>query len=313
MQLSDEKLLELWRDPSFSGSFRGVRNFQTLLKTDLNVNVSEKRLLNLLKTDPIFLIHQRPKPILNRRKYNVNFYGQLVQIDIAFMFEDSETKDKAFLIAVDAFSLKIFVEPLKDKTTPNVLSALKKIFAEFDHPIYEIQSDMGKEFKNVIIKKFLKEHHTLLRFKRGKNKASFAEYGILLVKRRLYMILRSELSQKWVSYLKTTVQGLNNTPMKRLGWLTPSSIKDERDSVRVQNAKSQEGINVIKPLTYKQQSENQLNYKGDLQKEDYVYLDFPQKIFDKSFDVSVKSEAFFHDFQKRTPFLLKNYLKHFRN
>ena len=127
------------------------------------------------------------------------------------------------------------------------------------------------------------------------------------------MILRSELSQKWVSYLKTTVQGLNNTPMKRLGWLTPSSIKDERDSVRVQNAKSQEGINVIKPLTYKQQSENQLNYKGDLQKEDYVYLDFPQKIFDKSFDVSVKSEAFFHDFQKRTPFLLKNYLKHFRN
>ena len=59
MELSDEKLLELWRDPSFSGSFRGVRNFQTLLKTDLNVNVSEKRLLNLLKTDPIFLIHQR--------------------------------------------------------------------------------------------------------------------------------------------------------------------------------------------------------------------------------------------------------------
>ena len=192
MELSDEKLLELWRDPSFSGSFRGVRNFQTLLKTDLNVNVSEKRLLNLLKTDPIFLIHQRPKPILNRRKYNVNFYGQLVQIDIAFMFEDSETKDKAFLIAVDAFSLKIFVEPLKDKTTPNVLSALKKIFAEFDHPIYEIQSDKGKEFKNVIIKKFFKEQHTLLRFKRGKNKASFAEYGILLVKRRLYMILRSE-------------------------------------------------------------------------------------------------------------------------
>ena len=52
MSVSDEEILKLWRDPNFAGSYRGVRAFQTLLKTDLNIDVSEQRLLNILKTDP---------------------------------------------------------------------------------------------------------------------------------------------------------------------------------------------------------------------------------------------------------------------
>ena len=58
MSVSDEEILKLWRDPNFAGSYRGVRAFQTLLKTDLNIDVSEQRLLNILKTDPLFLMHQ---------------------------------------------------------------------------------------------------------------------------------------------------------------------------------------------------------------------------------------------------------------
>ena len=56
--VSDKKLLELWRDPSFTGSYRGIKTFQTLLKTDLNIDVSEEHLYKVIKTDPIFLIHQ---------------------------------------------------------------------------------------------------------------------------------------------------------------------------------------------------------------------------------------------------------------
>ena len=55
--VSDKRLLQLWRDPNFSGSYRGIKTFQTLLKTDLNVDVSEKHLYQLIKTDPIFIIH----------------------------------------------------------------------------------------------------------------------------------------------------------------------------------------------------------------------------------------------------------------
>ena len=52
--VSDEKLLELWRSPTFDGSYRGIKTFQLLLKTDLNIDVSQERLYSVLKKDPIF-------------------------------------------------------------------------------------------------------------------------------------------------------------------------------------------------------------------------------------------------------------------
>ena len=52
--ISDDKLLELWRDPIFSGSYIGVKTFQILLKTDLNINLSESRLFKILRNDQIF-------------------------------------------------------------------------------------------------------------------------------------------------------------------------------------------------------------------------------------------------------------------
>ena len=272
-KFSDSEILKLWHDPSFSGSFRGVRTFQRLLKTDLNINISEERLSNILKTDTLFLIHQRPKRNFDRRKYNVHFYGQLVQIDLAFMFPDETTKERYFLLAIDVFSFKIFAEPLKDKSSEAVTNAMKKNFKRFNHQIYEIQADRGKEFIAQTFKYLLKQHKTFIRFKRGKNKAAIAEYGILLVKKKLYLLLRSQMTHEWSGHLRSVTESLNNTPLKRLGWLTPNTIKDEAGSVFVQNAKEKLGIPSIRDPTFQEQSENQKLYRGDLKIGDYVYLE----------------------------------------
>jgi len=296
MAISDEEILKLWRDKNFAGSFRGVRNFKVLLKTDRGVDVSEERLLKILKTDPIYLLHKTTKRKIQRRHYDVNFYGQLVQIDLAYMFSSEETNYKYFILAVDAYSFKIFVEPLRDKSALTVSDALKKIFKKFDAPIYEVQSDQGKEFLGKETQVLFKSLKILFREKQGKNKASFAEYGILLIKRKLYMLLRSELSKNWVENLQQVCDGLNNTPLKRLGWLTPNSIHSELDSVKVNAARKEANISVYKDPSYKEQFDNQNSYKGDLSENDFVYLDFQEKLFDKSFDVSV---SLFHSKLKR--------------
>ena len=80
-KISDKRLLELWRDPYFEGSFRGITAFQTLLKTNLNIDVSQKKLLHLFKTDRLYLMHQR-RQVTSRRKYDLNFYGELLQAGI---------------------------------------------------------------------------------------------------------------------------------------------------------------------------------------------------------------------------------------
>jgi len=76
--VSDSKLLELWKDPHFEGSFRGLNAFQTILKTNLNIFVPIKRLRELFKNEKFYLIHQRRKTV-TRRHYDLNFVGELLQ------------------------------------------------------------------------------------------------------------------------------------------------------------------------------------------------------------------------------------------
>lgn len=286
--ISDEKIIQLWRDPNFSGSYTGIKTFQILLKTDLNKDVSEDRLYKVLKRDQNYLIHQRKYRKIERRHYDVNFYGQLVQIDLAHMFEDTQTGSKYFVLLIDVFSFKIFATPISEKSSKKVAEVLQKIFFEFGADIYEIQADRGTEFKGKECKELFKQHKILFRFKTGKNKANFAEEGIFLVKKKLYMLLRGILSQNWASRLQKVVEQLNHTPLKRLGWLSPESITAIKDTVKVNAAKSKNNIDIYKEPTYTEQQNNKITYKGDIREGDFVYLDFDEKLFDKSFDVSVR-------------------------
>ena len=169
--VSDQKLLQLWRDPTFNGSYRGIKTFQTLLRTDLDISVTETHLYKLLKTDPIFLIHQKPHRNFDRRSYDIRNYGELVQADLAFMFEIDGYR--YFLLAIDCFSSKIFTVPLKSKDSKEVSNAFKEIFENFGSKIYEIETDQGKEFLGKT-KTLFTEKNILYRVKFGKNKANFA-------------------------------------------------------------------------------------------------------------------------------------------
>ena len=285
--ISDKEILQLWRSPIFEGSYRGIKTFQVLLKTNLNIDVSQNRLYNILKTDPIFLIHQKPQRDFERRHYDVKNYGELVQADIAYMFDYNDFK--YFLLVVDCFSSKIFCKALKNKSSESVAKAFEIIFKEFGAQIYEIQTDRGKEFLGPC-KTLFKTKDILYRTKLGKNKANFAEHSILVVKRKLYMLLRGILSQDWVKFLPKVVEGLNDTPMQRLGWLKPNSIKSEVDSVKVKSAQLKNNIEVYEEPSFHNQEENQKNYESNqknLQVNNYVYLSFEENLFAKSFDVSV--------------------------
>lgn len=104
------------------------------------------------------------------------------------------------------------------------------------------------------------------------------------------MSLRGNLSQDWLKLLEITVDALNSTPTSRIGYLTPNSITSESDSTRVQTARKNLNIKSFSEENFKTQLQNQKYYnktKAQFRVNDYVYLDFNQKWFDKSCDVSV--------------------------
>jgi hypothetical protein len=276
----------LWKDPNFDGSFRGIKTFQAFLKTDKDIDVPQDRLYKILKNDAIYLLHKQPNRNFQRRKYDVRFYGELVQADIAYMFKWEEFQ--YFLLAIDCFSTKIFTEPLKTKSSEEVAAALKKIFNEFGAQIIEIQTDRGKEFLGKSCRDLFKNQRIVYRSKYGQNKANFAENAIGRIKRKLYMLLRSQLNHNWVAALGKVVSSFNNTPTKSIGWLKPNDIKSKIDSIEVNEQRREHGIEVYKEPTFKEQLQLQKHEDPKSFKiNDYVYLDFDQKTFDKSFDTQV--------------------------
>jgi hypothetical protein len=270
---------------------RGIRTFQAFLKTDMKIDIPEKRLYNILKNDAIYLLHLQPKRKFTRRKYDVRFYGELVQADIAYMFKWEDVQ--YFILLIDCFSKKIFAEPLKNKSSEFVSQALKKIFNEFGAPITEIQTDRGKEFLGKSCQDLFKQQHIVYRSKFGQNKANFAENAIGRIKRKLYMLLRSKLSHNWTQELPKVVLAFNNTPLENLGWLKPNDIKSKLDTLLVEEQRKKYGIEVYREPSFQEQLalENKL-IPNALNINDYVYLDFDSKTFDKSFDTQVCTQNF---------------------
>ena len=103
MTLSDEKIIELWKNIDFSGSYRGIHMFRVLLHTDLGIDISEARLYSALSKEPTFLMHQRKYRPIERRKYITHCYGGLTQADCAYMVPDGSTGQKLFLLLVDVY------------------------------------------------------------------------------------------------------------------------------------------------------------------------------------------------------------------
>ena len=57
--LSDEQILNLYKDTDFTGAWSGARTFKLFLKFDKNENVSLRRIYKILKQIPLYVMNQR--------------------------------------------------------------------------------------------------------------------------------------------------------------------------------------------------------------------------------------------------------------
>lgn len=283
--LTDEDIIKLFRNPEFKGSFSGMKNFQIFLKTDLNENVSLQRLYNVIKNYPDYIYQLKPIRKFPTRNYVTDSFGELMEIDLGFM--PTFNLFRYFLCLVDVFSWHIWCVALKKKNGPVVGKALEKVFDEINSPITKIQADSGTEFignKDVFIK-----HKILFKTKHLKNKAAMAEHAIYLVKRKLYMIMRSEKSKNWVKYLPIAVKLLNERHVKKIGNLAPGNINSMFDDEKVRQAVKAQNAPQAEEPNWHEQNRLQAEYEksNGFQKNDFVYLDYKEKTFAKSFDLKI--------------------------
>ena len=277
--LSDEEIIELWKDPSFTGSFSGVANFARALELEKNVTISRRRLFEILRKDEDFLLETRKiRKHFPRRSMNLHGYGKLFQSDVAFMMPVNNYI--GFLLCIDIFSRKIFCELLQSKRAEDIRQAFNNIFKEAKVIPEKLETDQGTEFRGN--KAYFLKNGIFFKEKFGKNKASFAEHSILLVKTKLFRIMRTHLTDTWPSFLKIVVQNINNLPNIAIGGLKPAEIETPEDTPLIDKA-----LGYKSDVTYEQQILNQSNYEKRtdlLQVGQCVFIDFPPTVLEKSYD-----------------------------
>jgi hypothetical protein len=164
-------------------------------------------------------------------------------------------------------------------------------FASATNKIFDlIFSFRGTEFRGACIKLF-REKKIYYKTKYPPNKASEAEHNIFVIKNILYRLLKSELSKDWVKFLPKVTESLNNSPLERLGFLTPNDVSTVADTVLVEQALKANNIRRPQIPTFQQQTSNQETYEKsskNFQVDDYCYLNFPPETFEKSFYAGVQ-------------------------
>lgn len=144
-------------------------------------------------------IHRYARKSFERRKHSMRGIADTLQADLIDMqnYAQNNRGYKYILIAIDIFSKRAYVEPMKDKTAKSTTEAMEKIFKRVGERIRNLHTDDGKEFFNRAMVQLLKQYGSINHYSTYTGqKASIVERLIRTIKRKLYMQLSLQGSNK---------------------------------------------------------------------------------------------------------------------
>ena len=179
-------------------------------------------------------MHKRiTKKKFPRRKVIVRYPYFIFQADLLELKQSLKYHNDRFsfiLVIIDAFSRKLWTEPMKNKKAISTAEAFEKIFKSLPKYPSTIQVDRGKEFWNVQVEAVLKKYGIMLFSTKSIIKASMAERVIQTIRNRLEKYMTKHKSKRWVEYLPKLVDNYNETPHSSIG-MAPNHVTEKNRQV----------------------------------------------------------------------------------
>ena len=193
-----EKVLEdLYMNPRKPSSLGGVERLFKAAKLAIPA-LKKEQVVKFLEQKFAYSQHKQIARKFSKRSVIATAQYDVYQMDIADMQKFSAENDefRYLLVVIDCFSKYAFASPLKNKTPTEVIRGLLIVFKQYGL-CAKIFSDSGKEFKNALVKAFLKECSVWQWFSSNdETKAQTAERFTQTLKKRLWMYMTEK---KWIS------------------------------------------------------------------------------------------------------------------
>lgn len=225
----------IWYDTNHPASYSGPDKLYRIVKNQGHFKIGRRRIKQWLQDQDSYGLSRNVIRKFPRNRYVVNTIDSLWEIDLADVSNIKALNDnyKYLLFVIDVFSRFLWIQPLKDKTGKNVVSALNRILSTGRKP-KSIRSDKGSEFKNKEVKTLLSQQGISTYYSQNETKCAVLERVIRTIKSVLYRYFRHSQTYKYIDLLQKFVHDYNHRPHRSLGQIKPADVNTENaDEVRV--------------------------------------------------------------------------------
>ena len=273
-QLLDDLYLQPVKASSLGGVDRLFREARKHLPT-----LSRSEVVEYLQSKEAYPRH---KPVLRRfkrRKVISTDQLDLWQADLADMQKFSKYNDgyKYILTIVDTFTRYGMGILIKTKNPKEIVEGLCTAFKHYGIPT-KLQTDNGGEFKNGIVKSFLKDLGVIFYTTRNDDiKCAFAERFNRTIKERLWVYMTEQNEFRYVDVLPDVIKSYNESVHSSTGYAPARMNSPECDEHRARILAAGEPIGSKRP-----------NFAVG----DYVRISKKKLTFEKGYETNFTDEIF---------------------
>ena len=230
--MHDNKIIQKYTNPAFTGSFSGLSGFLKNNK-ELGNSTSVKRVISSL---PAYTLHKPIKYTFPRTKTSVDGIDDQWQVDLEDVsnIAGSNYNHKYILTCIDVFSKYAWAIPMLNKSADTTTKAFKEIFKDGRKPNL-IYSDDGNEFKGEC-KKYLESLGIKLFISQTKVKAAIVERFNRTLKEKMYRYfdsqrqIKSNLDKKrFMDVLQKLLTSYNNSFHRSIK-CTPNQVNKKNEN-----------------------------------------------------------------------------------
>ena len=218
-----------YEDPKEPGALGGVRPFARAHK--LKDPEAQEVLQHVLS----YTLH---KPVRKRFPTTPTLVfgpNEQWQMDLVDMQKLSKWNKgyKYMLTVIDVFSRVAWAEPIKNKSTKEMVPALERVKKHFGTSPLRVQTDQGTEFLAKPVQAWFKKHGWHHMVTLGDPKASLVERWHRTLKQRMFRYFTAHNTLRWIDVLPQLIRNYNKSFHRSIG-MAPSNV-NESNSEQVWN------------------------------------------------------------------------------
>ena len=208
----EKYLRQIYFNPEHPASFEGPKRLYDVVKKEGKYKISHSQIKRWIQKQESYSRNKGVKRQFERGRVIVAGIDDQFDADLASLIDYANENDgyKYLLVVIDIFSRYAWVEPIKDKTSHQIVNAFNKILSEGRKP-RRLRSDGAKDFTSQHFKNNLELNDITHIVTHSEKQANYVERFIKTLKSKIFRYMIERNSARYIDILPKIVDSYNRT------------------------------------------------------------------------------------------------------